>query len=195
MSIDGQPDAVIDLYAPGNDNWSVPIYTKTFTRPGRHTITISETGERHAFSRGTGLSIDGFQVVVTGAKVTEDGASTVSNEGSGWNRGSQARASGGQLTATSQAGDRASFAFKGKRIEWVGRICPACGEADVYIDGKFATRVDTYGYRGPNVWQTPLFVQSWPKASRHSTEIRAVGTKNFDSTGTAVNLDSYQVRP
>lgn len=76
-----------------------------------------------------------------------------------------------------------------------GPHLPPCGEADVYLDGAFVTRVDAYGYRGPTVEQAPLFEHSWDKPGPHTIKIVATGTRNYESTGTEVALDSFQVRP
>lgn len=195
VSIDGRPQATIDLYAPDDNSWSVPVYSRTFPNADRHTIRITETGEHNQRSSGDAISVDGFQASTPSAAVTEDGAPALTYDGSGWAGRDDADASGGHLTATSHGGDSVSYAFTGRRITWVGRICPGCGEADVYLDGKFVTRVDTYGYRGPTVEQAALFEHSWPTAGAHTIRIVATGSRNFESTGSEVDVDSLQVRP
>jgi hypothetical protein len=67
-----------------------------------------------------------------------------------------------------------------------------CGEADVYLDGAFVTRVDAYGYRGTELWQAALFTHSWPAAGKHTLKIVASG-RNFSSGGTRIYIDSIQV--
>jgi hypothetical protein len=86
-----------------------------------------------------------------------------------------------------------SFTFTGASVAWTGRLCPACGEADVYLDGTYVSRVDAYGYRGPEVWQAALFEHGWPKASRHTLKIVVDGTKNLNSAGDEVDVDNFQV--
>jgi hypothetical protein len=193
VSIDGKPDATIDLYAPDDNNASVPAYTKSFDLPGRHTIRVEETGTSIPLSSGTAISLDGFQAVTAGATIVQENNPRIRYTGSGWSRRGAALASGGSLNATARAGDSASYTFIGRQVALVGRQCSACGEADVYIDGRYATRIDTYGYRGAEVWQTPVFERSWTVPGRHTVRIVATGTKNIESTGTEVDLDSFQV--
>jgi hypothetical protein len=193
ISIDGQPATVVDLYAPDDDNWSVPVYSRTFANAGRHTITITETDQKNSRSGGTGITLDGFAVAVPGASVTAATDKSVSYAGTGWAVASDPSASTGKLMSSGQAGDSVTLTVNGaKRITWVGSTCASCGEADVYVDGKFATRVDTYGFRGPTAGQVALFEQSWAKPGTHTIKIVVTGSKNFESSGTQINVDSFQ---
>jgi hypothetical protein len=193
--IDGKPDALIDLYAPNPDNWSVPIYTKTFPAAGTHTITITGTGAANSRGDGTtvGLDVDGFQAVTTAPAVTQDTSHRLSYTGTGWAAQSSPDASGGTIHTAATAGNTVSYTFTGTAITWTGRTCAACGEADVYLDGKYVTRVDTFGYRGPQIWQSLLFQQSWAHPGEHTLKIVVDGTKNFFSAGTEVDIDSFQI--
>lgn len=166
VSIDGRPDTVVDLYAPDDNNHAIPIYGKAFGSSGHHTIRISETGERDAASTGTAISVDGFQVL------TGDPSKVAGQEASG----------------------RTSFAFTGSQFTLVGSRCPACGEADVYVDGSRAGRIDTYGYRGAAMSDVPLFVKGWPKAGSHTVTVVPTGTKNIESTGTRVDIARGELR-
>lgn len=189
--IDGQPDTRLDLYAPSDTNYDVPMYTKSFPSVGTHTITVEGTGDTNVSSTGPYIDVDGFQAVTSAPSIAEDG--DLSYSGSGWLSQADASASGGHMTTSGQAGDAVSYLFSGRSVTWVGSICPSCGEADVYVDGKFATRVDTYGYRGPDVSQAALFEYSWQTAGSHVLRVVVTGTRNLESSGTSVNIDSFQV--
>jgi hypothetical protein len=194
--IDGKPDATIDLFAPNLTNYSVPVYTKTFPVVGTHTITVQAADGADPLN-GAGaihINVDGFQALTTTLAVTQEKGPGVALAGRGWRVQPAATASGGAIAASSRAGDSASFHFTGTSVTWVGRICPSCGEADVYIDGSYVTRIDTFGFRGPQVWQAAMFQRSWATAGRHMLTIVVDGTKNFISAGAEVDIDSFQVR-
>lgn len=191
--IDGQPDARINLYSSNDTNWSIPLYTKTFTTSGQHTITIEATGDSHIRALGSGVQVDGFRARTRSVSVTEDGSTNITYRGLGWQRTTDASASAGHLRLSGHAGDTATMTFQGAFVGLTGRICPACGEADVYLDGKYVTRIDSYGFRGPTVAQAGLFEQSWPVGGRHTLRIVVTGTKNIRSTGTSVGIDNIRI--
>jgi hypothetical protein len=193
VSIDGHPDAVIDLYAPDANNWSIPVYARTFAAAGHHTITVTAVAGGDDLTHRH-ISIDGFQAVTGKPAVTQDTGRQVTYTGSGWQSQADPAASGGHLMASPAAGDTVSFTFTGASVTWAGRICPACGEADVYVDGTYVTRVDTYGYRGPLVPQAAVFEQGWTQPGTHTIEIIVRGTSNPRAQGTEVDIDSFHVR-
>jgi hypothetical protein len=192
--IDGKLDARIDLYAPNTNNWSVPIYTRTFPALGTHTIIIRSAGwSNNSSSTGIGVAVDGFQASGTAPAVAEDTSRNIAFTGTGWQGAAQTAASGGHITASSHAGDTVSYTFTGRSVTWVSRLCTSCGEADVYLDGRYVTRVDTFGDRGARVWQAAAFEHSWPDKGRHTLTIVVDGIKNLNSTGTEIAADSFQV--
>ena len=195
VEIDGVADTTLDLYAPDAGNHQIPVYVKTFPSVGRHTITIVEAGARNSRSSGTGITLDGFQALTKRPAVLEEGHAAIAYGGSGWSTASGGGASGGAAKVTSTAGDTVTVSFSGRRIAWVGRVCDACGKADVSLDGSFAARVDTYGYRGPNAAQVALYQATFPNAGPHTLTIRALGSRNFDSSGDAITIDAFHVRP
>jgi hypothetical protein len=188
VSIDGVPDATIDLYAPDADNYQIPVYVKTFPTVGRHTITVAPAGSRNSRSTGSGISLDGFQALTNSPTVIAASDAAVSYSGSGW-------ASNGAARVSSAAGDTATVRFTGRRITWVGRVCAACGRADVSLDGSFAARVDTYGYRGPTVEQAALYQATFPTSGPHTLTVKVLGSHNYDSGGDAVSVGAFHVRP
>lgn len=166
VSIDGREETVVDLYAPDENNHAIPIYTKAFGSSGRHTIRISESGERNAASTGEAISLDGFQVLT-------DTPRTVAGR---------------------VQGNRTSYRFVGEQFTLVGRRCSACGQADVYVDGRRAGRIDAYGYRGAEMSGVALFERSWPHRGSHTVTVVSTGSKNVESSGTAIELERGEVR-
>jgi hypothetical protein len=192
--IDGTKDATINLYAPDPGNWAIPVYTRTFPAAGPHTISVVPTGVGQGDSLAP-VSVDGFRAVTGTPVVTEDDSPRLTYAGPGWQRQAGPAASGGHLMASSTAGDSVSFRFTGSAVTWAGRICPACGEADVYLDGTYVTRVDTFGYRGPQIWQAAMFQHSWTHPGNHTLTIVVTGTKNFNSTAAEIDIDNLRVVP
>jgi hypothetical protein len=139
------------------------------------------------------VDVDGFRAVTGAVAVTEDSAPGVSYSGSGWAAQAAAPASAGQAMVTSQAGDSVSFAFTGRSITWTGRICPSCGVADVYLDGRCAGRFDAYAYRGPDVWQAALFQYSWDRPGPHVIKLVVTGQPDWSSKGSQIYVDNFRV--
>ncbi len=105
VRIDGGQELIVDLYAPDDNNWRVPIFSRTWSSTARHRITIAVLGRPHAPATGTDVTIDGFQVRTTQPTVTEDGLFTYG--GTGWLRpgGGQPWASSESVTASGAGGD------------------------------------------------------------------------------------------
>ena len=62
ISIDGQPDIVVDTYS-ADDIWGVGLFSKTFPSAGKHTVKISVLGQPpDDFGAGTFVYLDGIQV-------------------------------------------------------------------------------------------------------------------------------------
>jgi hypothetical protein len=95
-------------------------------------------------------------------------------------------------TSTPSGPLTAEATVTGRTIELIGRRCDACGVIDVYVDGAFTDRVDTYGFRGPNTWQAPLWKRSWATSAARSVRVVVTGAKSQESRGAAVFLDSIQ---
>ncbi|MDO8189492.1 hypothetical protein Q5424_26700 [Conexibacter sp. JD483] len=85
------------------------------------------------------------------------------------------------------------FTVTAQDVELIGRRCAACGKAEVYVDGVRVQRIDTFGYRGPDQWQTPIWHYSWPASGRHVIRLVPTGTSSPQANGSAVFVDGLQV--
>ena len=59
--IDGTLDKTVDTYS-ADDIWGVPVYSKTFTSSGKHTIRIVVMGEHGERAKDNYMYIDGLQI-------------------------------------------------------------------------------------------------------------------------------------
>ncbi|MDW5593576.1 hypothetical protein VSS74_04465 [Conexibacter stalactiti] len=188
VKIDGVTDTTLDLYAPDDTNHQIPVYTKTFGAVGRHTISIAPAGSKNSRSSGLAITLDGFQALTNAPTVVAETDASITYAGSGWS-------TSGGVRSSATAGDTATVRFTGRRITWVGPICAACGSADVSLDGAFAARVDTFGFRGPSVGQAALYQATFPTSGPHTLTVRVLGTRNLDSSASTVGVDAFHVRP
>lgn len=199
--IDGQLDQTVDTY-DADEIPNVAVYSRTFASVADHSIRISARGDHNGRSTDSWVLIDALKIGKSPCKVIEDTpGKDVEFGGSGW-RHSQgwSRASGENLSWTDRAEDSVEVSFSGDAVTWVGKLCPSCGMADVYVDDKLQTRVDTYApdphqFRADDQgeWQVPVFEKSWPESGPHRIRVVVTNLKNMLSQGHTIFLDSFQV--
>ncbi len=99
--------------------------------------------------------------------------------------------SDGSAIESSQTGALVSFKYAGAQgIEWIGASGPDKGKATVYSDGQYLGSVDLY--TSEPVYQTRIRAFGGTENTRTIT-IKVSGTKNPDSSDTAVNIDAFLV--
>jgi hypothetical protein len=199
--IDGRLDRTVDGY-DADEIPNVAIYARTFAAKGKHKIKVVARGDHQWRASDNWVVVDGFKIGRDNTAVVEDtpGRGTLYG-GSGWKHGDEWEAAEGESVSwTGEPGDSAEYKFHGDGITWVGKLCPACGMADVYIDGTLDTTVDTYEpdfhtFR-PDLqggWQAPVYERTWISAGDHSIRIVVRPDKGMLSQGHAVYLDAFQV--
>jgi hypothetical protein len=202
IQIDGKSTDIVDCY-DADDIPNVAVYTRTFPSVGDHRIKIAVRGDRHSRSLDNWVMIDGFQVGRTDVSVVEDTPGQgIEYSGPSWKHSPSGweQASGGGISWTSGPGDVAEYKFQGDRITWVGKRCPSCGQADVYVDGQLDATVDTYtpddhDFRVhlQGAWQVPLYETTWAASGQHAIRIVVKQDKNMLSSDHTIYLDSLQV--
>jgi hypothetical protein len=100
--------------------------------------------------------------------------STAILETASWSRVESFGALGGHVDRTANAGASARYSFTGRGIAWIGVAGPTRGKADIFIDGTFVVRIDTYS----TIWSVRrvLFERAWSTSASHTIEIRNRGT-------------------
>jgi hypothetical protein len=199
--IDGKQEDVIDTY-DADEIPNVPVYAKTFSSIGQHTIKIVARGDHGWRSSDSWVVVDGLRVSNAPFTVVDDTpARGIQYSGPGWKHAAGwSHASGHTASWTSTAADAAEYSFHGNGVTWVGKQCPSCGMADVYLDGKLEAHVDTYKpdfhlFRADDQggWQVPVFQKTWPESGRHVIRIVATSLKNMLAGGHEVYLDSLEI--
>jgi hypothetical protein len=89
-----------------------------------------------------------------------------------WSSASYPRYAGGTVRYATSAGARASLAFTGKSISWIGPVGPTRGRARVYVDGKFVGTIDLRASRFAA--HRTLFSTSWSRSATHTLSIQVV---------------------
>jgi glycosyltransferase involved in cell wall biosynthesis len=87
-------------------------------------------------------------------------------------------------------GAEIAFAFEGRELNYIHGMGPDYGIASVTIDGQAKEPIDLY-YKDLD-WQHKATFALSP--GRHLAVIRITGDKNPASTGTRIDLDSFEVR-
>jgi Melibiase len=199
--IDGKLDQTVDTY-DADEIPNMPVYTRTFSAIGNHTVKVVVRGDHNWRSSDDWLVFNGFQIGTSAVNVVEDApGSGIEYAGPGWKHSEHWRAaSGGNVSWTNTEGDTARYSFQGDGITLVCKRCPSCGIAEVYLDGKLETKIDTYAadfhhFRtdAQGSWQIPVFEKSWPSSGRHEIKIIVGHEKNMLSTDREIYLDALQV--
>jgi len=97
----------------------------------------------------------------------------------------------GSARVCSSAGASASYTFPGNQVRLTGRVGPAGGLADVYLDGvKQLVFVDCYS--PVTRYQQVLYYKNGLTAGSHSIRVVVRGAHNAKSGGANIYLDSLQ---
>ncbi len=89
------------------------------------------------------------------------------------------------------ASRRASFAFSGGSVTWIGGLRPDTGIARVFIDGVQFAEVDTFSKTEET--RVPVFTAAGLAAGSHTLTIEVTGQKNPLSGTATVVVDAFDV--
>ncbi len=181
LAIDGIDKGLIDLYSPTVRDQIQVSAAGMQDKP--HTLTITVTGQKNPNSKGTRVVVDAF---VVGSTTTQEDDIAVQYDS--WEGVGAQPASGGTLRYGRNKGTVASLTFTGTSVNWVTEKCPACGMAEVWIDGQDQGTVDLYA--PSKEWQVVL-IYGGLSAGQHTIKIEVLGTKDSNSSGTAVPVDAF----
>jgi hypothetical protein len=189
--VDGAYVGDVNLFAL-NDEVSTRAYSVVGLANARHTLTIEVTANKYPTSTSNKVVVDAFEVPARAVSHVQETDPDVSFTGSWTQRDTSKPWSATYAAVSSAAGSRATFAFNGTAISWIGYLGNDTGIARVYIDGGLAGQVDTYVAGSPIIQKT-LFSATGLADSSHTIAIEVTGGKNAASTGTSVVVDAFDV--
>ena len=89
------------------------------------------------------------------------------------------------------AGARATLAFTGTSVRWVGYRGPIGGIARVFLDGDFVGQVDTYA--AEETAQAILYEASGLAAGAHVLAIEVTGEMNLLAQNPFIAVDAFDI--
>ena len=181
--LDGLFRGLLDFYAPApvcND----PVQFGGLTA-ARHTMVVVATGQKNPLSSGTEVRVDGFEV--NGLPVDDSNPEVIYES---WMGLSLPQALNGSFRWTARPDASIRFTTQGTRFTWITARCPACGQAEVTVDGEVVAFVDAYS---PD-WQFQYYqVINGLSPGTHRVEIVTSDTRNGASSGNLVVFDGFSM--
>ncbi len=179
VMVDGSVVATLDLYA------ATPAYhTEAFSgfNPAAHTVVVVAAGTKNPSSSGVEVRVDGF---VDAGQTIDDSSLSVLMKG--WSGMSAPWATNGNLRLSTGPGNKVTFTTSGSSFTWTTVRCPMCGQAKITVDGADVATIDLYSA----AWQVQQSEEiTGLMAGSHTVTITILSTKNPNSTGTLVIMDS-----
>ncbi|MBW8863233.1 MAG: hypothetical protein JF601_12840, partial [Acidobacteria bacterium] len=201
LSVDGAPGVEVDLYDVPNDEIHSPAFTVNGLSGGPHTLTIEVTGRANHNATSNVVVVDAFDVqgqIVSHVQQTNPevtfSAGWTEAYGGPWSGGGVSNppepTQGAKMTAT--VGERATLAFRGTSVSWIGYRGPDAGIARVQVDGGAPVEVDTFSPAAKV--QEVVFTATGLADSNHTLTIEATGRRNDQSTSPLIYVDAFDVR-
>ena len=141
--------------------------------------------------RVTGRNAYGHPAVGTErAVVPLDDRSPAMVYGSGWLAGTASGRWLGTYHGTARTGATMTLTADTSKFNIIGDLCPTCGTFDVYIDGGWKARIDTY-WPDRLITKSPLGIWAFKDVRRRTIKIVARGRGR--GTGAGIRIDGIAV--
>jgi hypothetical protein len=189
VKVDDAAAKTIDLYS-SKTTWKSKVWTSGKLDLGDHTVVISWTGKKSSKATATNINVDAITTTGILTGVYEQDNKKLSYEDT-WKTTTNSAASGGSFKYSDAASGSVTVQFTGLRLIWLARTAADCGQASVTIDGNKSSTVDLYSSATKSkqkVWDSGAL-----EYGKHTVKITWLGTKNSKATGTAINVDGFQV--
>ncbi|MGH3085740.1 MAG: hypothetical protein ACRDSJ_00300, partial [Rubrobacteraceae bacterium] len=111
--------------------------------------------------------------------------------GGAWTQQSLSSASGGALKYAATGGAVAKFTFTGRDVAWIAPRDVNRGKAEIWLDGAKITTLSLY--RSASQPRKVSFDESWDTSETRTLEVRVLGTKVKNSSGTRIDVDAFVV--
>lgn len=146
----------------------------------------------HDFGTKIGkVNFNGVDAIPT--RYEDNGGHTGYQFGGTWIQADDSHHSSGTINRTSIAGAQVTFSFDGTRASWIAAKGKEFGIAKVYVDGESKGTVDLFEDISGLKYQDPVFEVKGLASGPHTVRVEVTGTKNSKATGTAINIDAFDV--
>jgi hypothetical protein len=128
------------------------------------------------------------------ATVLDDSAATGLSFSGNWQHETNIQpAYGGTLSSATDQRASVEFTMTGSKFTWFSRLCEACGQAEVRIDGGEPMAVDTYSAN--DMFGAGIYSKSFPEPGMHQIKITVTGKHTGPrGKGTRVYVDGFQIQ-
>ena len=116
---------------------------------------------------------------------------TAATFSAGWSSDTSRPWSGGTAAISATIGARATFAFSGPSVTWIGALRPDTGIARVFVDGVLQAEVDTFSKTEET--RVPVFTVANLSGGSHTLAIEVTGQRNPQSGTATVVVDAFDV--
>ncbi|MEF3310743.1 heparinase II/III family protein [Paenibacillus sp. GYB004] len=150
-------------------------------------------GRYHVFSIDAhdGVSSSAsIQLIPIDKSILEDGDEDIVYTGA-WTQYSNSAYSGGTVKRAGTAGSQARVSFYGSKAKVIGTTSTSNGYADIFVDGVFQTKIDTYS--SSTRYQQVLYETDTLAEGVHTIVIEATGEKRSAAANAYVTLDAVQI--
>lgn len=165
----------------------VPMYRKTWSGNGNHTIRVVVAGSKNIESSNFWVDIDSFQVGSALQQITND--SSLTYTGSWSPVGTDHSFQNSDAHYTNEAGAVASATFSGTSVQVWGDRANNHGYADITLDNVYQGRIDAYASAATGgrqvLWQKDSLTNG-----THSIHVVVAGSHNTMSSESYVTLDA-----
>ena len=193
--LDGVYSGDVDYYAaysrPQSALWRAAGLTDS-----DHTLRLVCLGRANQSNTTGGFSVNIDAVDVAGAVraagvVRAEQNSAAVKPISAWRSTSSPDYSARSTAYSVATGAELDVAFYGTGISWIGPRLPSAGMGQVYVDGTYAGLADEYSSLQRN--QSLLRRIGGLTPGMHRVTVRAKGTKNAKSSGSAIRVDAFDI--
>src|SRR6267142_1432526 len=207
VSLDGVFLTDVDTYSK-TEEIRVAMFSVNGLANTSHALTIEVTGGRNSAATSNLIVIDAFDTPAPAVSRLQETDSDATYTGTwvqdnpvyvfgagvvtGFTQGNSLRAwSAGAATLSTAAGSRATFAFSGTSVSWIGARGTQSGIARVFLDGAPVAEVDCYS--PTEQVQAEGFAANGLANTGHTLTIEVTGRQNAASGGALIVVDAFEV--
>ena len=189
VTVDGGTATTVDLSST-KPLWRQDVWSTGVLPTGTHEVTIAWAGTKGADSTSTYVNADAFLVTGRLLGLHQQTSAELKYKGA-WTTVYTKDASGASFAYADKSGASVTIHFTGLELTWIAKTGPACGIADVKVDGIDKGSVDLYSASA--AWKVPVWSTGMLADGAHTITISWTGSKDAAAVGTRIDLDAIDV--